>query len=335
MSSSNAVLELLSSYEIDSDLFADTDDTPENIDHIPADDTVSLYFRQMASEPLLTAEQEVTLAKRIELGFRAADMLEDEEGLSAEDIILLEEAVADGQRAREHMGRANTRLVVSIAKRYRNQGLPMSDLVQEGNIGLMIAVDKFDYSLGNRFSTYASWWIRQTITRALSQKSRTIRLPLHLSDQLRRINTANEILEQELGREPTHRELGEMLDLPVSQVRETLEANPQTIALETPVGEESEFGDFIEDEDSPSIDEAIRTIALNETIEQTLGELMPREAQILRLRFGLGDGIPQTLEQVGKVMGLSRERIRQIERQALRRLRQPQFASILQDFLAP
>ncbi|MBN1122959.1 MAG: sigma-70 family RNA polymerase sigma factor [Anaerolineae bacterium] len=335
MSNSKAVLELLDSYEVDSDLFADTDDTPENIDHIPADDTVSLYFRQMASEPLLTADQEVALAKRIELGFKAADMLKDEEDLSVEDIVLLEEAVADGQRAREHMGRANTRLVVSIAKRYRNQGLPMSDLVQEGNIGLMIAVDKFNYSMGNRFSTYASWWIRQTITRALSQKSRTIRLPLHLSDQLRRINTANEILEQELGREPTHRELGEMLDLPVSQVRETLEANPQTIALETPVGEESEFGDFIEDEDSPSIDEAIRTIALNETIEQTLDELMPREAQILRLRFGLGDGIPQTLEQVGRAMGLSRERIRQIERQALRRLRQPQFASILQDFLAP
>ncbi len=337
MSNLDAVQSLLENFREDGseDLFADHEVIHENIDHIPADDTVSVYFRQMASEPLLTAEQEVALAKRIEWGKRAAELLAENPDLSPEYKAQLQEAVADGQAAREHLGRANTRLVVSIAKRYRNQGLPMSDLIQEGNIGLMIAVDKFDYTMGNRFSTYASWWIRQTITRALSQKSRTIRLPLHLSDQLRRINTAHEILEQELGREPTYRELGEHLDIPAREVREALEANPQTIALEMPVGDDSEFGDFLEDDESVSPDEAMHSIALSEMIERVLSEMMPREAQSLRLRFALDDRVPQTLEQVGKAMGLSRERIRQIERQAIRRLRQPQFATILRDFLTP
>jgi RNA polymerase primary sigma factor len=313
----------------------DEEARPENIDHIPADDTVSLYFRQMASEPLLTAEQEVALAKRIERGSEASRLLEEDGKVTLQQRATLEELVFDGQLAREHLSRANTRLVVSIAKRYRNQGLPMSDLIQEGNVGLMIAVDKFDYTLGNRFSTYASWWIRQTITRALSQKSRTIRLPLHLSDQLRRINAANEALGQQLGREPTPEELGDRLGMAPDEVRETMEANPQTIALETPVGDDSEFGDFIEDEDSPSVDEAMHGIMLGEMIERVLGEMMPREAQILRLRFGLDNGVPQTLEQVGEAMGLSRERIRQIERQALRQLRQPHYASMLRDFLSP
>lgn len=308
---------------------------PENIDHIPADDTVSLYFRQMASEPLLSAEQEVMLARRIERGAQAQERLTHErKNLTGEERSVLKQYVEDGQAAREHLSRANTRLVVSIAKRYRNQGLPMSDLIQEGNVGLMIAVDKFDYRLGNRFSTYASWWIRQTITRALSQKSRTIRLPLHLSDQLRRITTANQVLGQELGREPTDEELGERLDLQPGEVRETIEANPQTIALESPVGDDSEFGDFIVDDFSPTPDDAMHGILLNETLDRILNELLPREAQILRLRFGLEGDDPKTLEQVGEVMGLSRERIRQIERHALRRLQQPQFARILKDFLS-
>jgi RNA polymerase primary sigma factor len=318
----------------DEALFEEIEVIPENIDHIPADDTVSLYFRQMASEPLLTAEQEVALAKRIQRGLEAQRVLQEERDLSPEQIGSLEDICADGQAAREHVGRANTRLVVSIAKRYRNQGLPMSDLIQEGNIGLMIAVDKFDHSMGNRFSTYASWWIRQTITRALSQKSRTIRLPLHLSDQLRRINMANEILEQELGRDPTDIELSDRLDISAEQVRDTIDANPQTISIETPVGEDSEFGDFIEDDQLPPPDEAIHSIMLTDTIDRILTKLLPREAEILKLRFGLAGKPPQTLEQVGVALGLSRERIRQIERQALRQLRQPQFASMLRDFLA-
>ncbi|MBN1429277.1 MAG: sigma-70 family RNA polymerase sigma factor [Anaerolineae bacterium] len=306
---------------------------PENIDHIPADDTVSLYFRQMASEPLLTSEQEVILAKRIERGSDAQTLLDEQHANSDREVAVLKEIVQDAQAAREHLSRANTRLVVSIAKRYRNQGLPMSDLIQEGNVGLMIAVDKFDYRLGNRFSTYASWWIRQAITRALSQKSRTIRLPLHLSDQLRRITAVNQIMGQELGREPSDEELSERLDLAPETLRETLEANPQTIALETPIGGDSEFGDLIEDDQSVSPDETMHKIMLGETVNRILNDLLPREAQILRLRFGLEGDTPQTLEQVGQALGLSRERIRQIERQALRQLRQPQFAHMLRDFL--
>lgn len=336
MSAIEAVRELLENNDIDENVFGDEEVVPENIDHIPADDTVSVYFRQMAAEPLLTAEQEVALAKRIQRGLKALELKEENPDLDlpANERRQFEHVILDGQAAREHLGRANTRLVVSIAKRYRNQGLPMSDLIQEGNVGLMIAVDKFDHTMGNRFSTYASWWIRQTITRALSQKSRTIRLPLHLSDQLRRINMATEILEQELGRQPSYTELAAHLDMPPAEIRETLEANPQTIPLEMPVGDDSEFGDFLEDEDLVGPDEAMHTVALTESIEHVLGDLLPREAEILRLRFGLSDGVPQTLEQVGKAMGLSRERIRQIERQALRRLRQPQFAAMLRDFIA-
>jgi RNA polymerase primary sigma factor len=307
---------------------------PENTDHIPADDTVSLYFRQMASEPLLTAAQEVMLAKRIEVGSGASEELsQNRKNLSVESRAELQASVKDGQAAREHLSRANTRLVVSIAKRYRNQGLPMGDLIQEGNIGLMIAVDKFDYRLGNRFSTYASWWIRQAITRALSQKSRTIRLPLHLSDQLRRITAVNQIMGQELGREPSEEELSIRLDMNPDEIRETLDANPQTIALETPIGDDSEFGDLLEDDQSASPDERMHTVMLKETVDKLLGDMLPREAEILRLRFGLEGGQPQTLEQVGQALGLSRERIRQIERQALRQLRQPQFAHVLRDFL--
>lgn len=314
--------------------FPELEAVPESVDHIPADDTVSLYFRQMASEPLLTPEQEVMLAKRIERGREAKKQWRKRHEASREEIAAAGEIIKDAQAAREHLSRANTRLVVSIAKRYRNQGLPMSDLIQEGNVGLMIAVDKFDYQLGNRFSTYASWWIRQAITRALSQKSRTIRLPLHLSDQLRRITAVNQIMGQELGREPSDEELSERLDLAPEEIRETLEANPQTIALETPIGDDSEFGDLIEDDQTISPDETMHSVMLVEVLDRILNDLLPREAQILRLRFGLEDGMPQTLEQVGKALGLSRERIRQIERQALRQLRQPQFSHLLRDFLA-
>jgi len=321
------------SNEPEDEALAEATAMPENVDHVPADDTVSLYFRQMASEPLLTASQEVELAKRIEQGNGAAHALSEQHALSKTQTAELEAIVKDAQAAREHLSRANTRLVVSIAKRYRNQGLPMGDLIQEGNVGLMIAVDKFEYRMGNRFSTYASWWIRQAITRALSQKSRTIRLPLHLSDQLRRITAVNQILGQELGREPSDIELSQRLDMTPDSVRDTLDANPQTIALETPIGDDSEFGDLIEDDQTSTPDETMHTVMLTETLDRILNEMLPREAQILRLRFGLEGEAPQTLEQVGQALGLSRERIRQIERQALRQLRQPQVAHVLRDFL--
>jgi RNA polymerase primary sigma factor len=325
--------DILEDVEIDDDVFADEDVTPADVDHIPADDVVSVYFRQMAVEPLLNAEQEVALAKRIERGQKAAVYLEEHDEVPDDLVWQLENAIADGQAAREHLARANTRLVVSFAKRYRNQGLPMSDLIQEGNVGLMKAVDKFDYTMGNRFSTYASWWIRQTITRALSQKSRTIRLPLHLSDQLRRISSASEKLEQELGRAPTYSELARRIGVSEDKVRDAVERTPQTVALEMEIGDDNELGDFLEDEETLTPDEALNDVALSEAIEHTLETMVPREAEILRLRFGLGEGGPQTLEQVGKVLGLSRERIRQLERQAIQRLRQPQFAEELREFI--
>jgi len=325
--------DILEDVEIDDDVFADEDVKPADVDHIPADDVVSVYFRQMAVEPLLNAEQEVALARRIERGQKAAVYLEEHDDVPDDLVWQLKDAIADGQAAREHLARANTRLVVSFAKRYRNQGLPMSDLIQEGNVGLMKAVDKFDYTMGNRFSTYASWWIRQTITRALSQKSRTIRLPLHLSDQLRRISSASEKLEQELGRAPTYGELAHRIGVSEDKVRDAIERTPQTVALEMEIGDDNELGDFLEDEDTLTPDEALNDVALSEAIENTLETMVPREAEILRLRFGLGEGGPQTLEQVGKVLGLSRERIRQLERQAIQRLRQPQFAEELREFI--
>ena len=327
---------LLEAIEEQEDLFSDRDSTPENIDHVPVDDIVSVYFRQMAAEPLLTAEQEVALAKRIERGVEAQKYLEEMEGISPEDVETLEALVADGQAAREHMAAANTRLVVSIAKRYTNRGLPMSDLIQEGNIGLMKAVDKFDYTMGNRFSTYATWWIRQAITRALAQKTRTIRIPLHMTERIRQMYRTAQVLEQELGRRPTPEEIAEEMNLPADSVRGMMDASQHAIALERPVGDEgdSEFGDFIEDQDTPEPDEAAAHHLLQETIEEVLSELTPRQAHILRLRFGLGGGEQHTLEEIANKFGLSRERIRQLEKEALRRLRHPRLAHNLRDYLS-
>jgi RNA polymerase primary sigma factor len=309
--------------------------TPEEIGHIPVDNVVGIYFRQMAVEPLLTAEEEVALSKRIEREHEAARYLGEAQGLSTEQRAILEQIVAEGQAAREQLARANTRLVVSIAKRYRNQGLPMSDLIQEGNVGLMRAIDKFDYSMGNRFSTYATWWIRQSIGRALSQKTRTIRLPLHMSDKIRQINAARESLKQELSRKPTYQELGDRLDLPPAEVRQTLDAIPQTIALEQQVHEDSEFGQFLEDDISPNPEEIVHELAVKQGVEQALDTLKDRERTILQLRYGLDGGAPRTLQQVAEIMGLSRERIRQIQKKALRRLRHPHHARQLRGLLTP
>ena len=242
----------------------------------------------------------------------------------------------DGQAAREHLGRANTRLVVSIAKRYMNQGLPFPDLIQEGNVGLMRAVDKYDYKRGNRFSTYATWWIRQAITRALAQKTRTIRIPLHMTERIRQMYRAAQDARAELGPAPHPRRnrRGEM-EVAAEIVCRMMDASQHAIALERPVGEDgdSEFGDFIEDQDSPSPVEVATSNLLQETIEEVLAELTPRQSHILRLRFGLGDGEPHTLEEIASKFGLSRERIRQLEKEALRRLRHPRLAHNLRDYL--
>lgn len=315
------------------------DPTVGDISAVSADDPVGLYFRQMAQEPLLTAQEEIELAKRIELGKQARDTLSrlgSREMYSDAWLAHLEKLVSDGQAAREHLGRANTRLVVSIAKRYMGQGLPFPDLIQEGNVGLMRAVDKYDYRRGNRFSTYATWWIRQAITRALAQKTRTIRIPLHMTERIRQMYRTAQGLEQSLGRRPSPEEIAGEMDLPADTVRSMMDASQHAIALERPVGDDgdSEFGDFIEDQDSPSPVESATQHLLQETIEEVLSELTPRQSHILRLRFGLGGGEPHTLEEIANKFGLSRERIRQLEKEALRRLRHPRLAHNLRDYLS-
>ena len=307
-----------------------------DINAVSADDPVGLYFRQMAQEPLLTAHEEVELAKRIELGKEALFRLHAIRRPERSQRVELEGLIGDGQAAREHLGRANTRLVVSIAKRYMGQGLPFPDLIQEGNVGLMRAVDKYDYKRGNRFSTYATWWIRQAITRALAQKTRTIRIPLHMTERIRQMYRTAQLLEQNLGRRPTPEEIAAEMELPAESVRGMMDASQHAIALERPVGDDgdSEFGDFIEDQDSPSPVESATQHLLQETIEEVLSELTPRQSHILRLRFGLGGGDPHTLEEIANKFGLSRERIRQLEKEALRRLRHPRLAHNLRDYLS-
>src|SRR5689334_8419244 len=282
-----------------------------DINAVSADDPVGLYFRQMAQEPLLTAQEEIELAKRIEVGKEARRCLHRagaRELYGPSWVSHMDRLILDGQSAREHLGRANTRLVVSIAKRYMGQGLPFPDLIQEGNVGLMRAVDKYDYTRGNRFSTYATWWIRQAITRALAQKTRTIRIPLHMTERIRQMYRTAQILEQELGRRPTPEEIAGEMDLPADSVRGMMDASQHAIALERPVGDDgdSEFGDFIEDQDTPEPGEAAAHHLLQETIEEVLSELTPRQARILRLRFGLGGGEQHTLEEIANKFGLSR-----------------------------
>ncbi|MCZ7546026.1 MAG: sigma-70 family RNA polymerase sigma factor [Anaerolineae bacterium] len=332
-------LEEFATEEDELDRDANQDDGMGDINAVSADDPVGLYFRQMAREPLLTAEEEIELAKRIELGKQAGEQLMEVDARKNGDAKTREELrwlVEDGQAAREHLGRANTRLVVSIAKRYMGQGLPFPDLIQEGNVGLMRAVDKYDYKRGNRFSTYATWWIRQAITRALAQKTRTIRIPLHMTERIRQMYRTAQVLEQSLGRRPTPEEIAAEMELPTESVRGMMDASQHAIALERPVGDDgdSEFGDFIEDQDTPSPVDSATQHLLQETIEEVLAELTPRQSHILRLRFGLGGGEPHTLEEIANKFGLSRERIRQLEKEALRRLRHPRLAHNLRDYLS-
>jgi RNA polymerase primary sigma factor len=289
----------------------------------------------MGRVPLLTPEEEQELAKTLERGRRAEKRLAKDGHDPVEREKLLEE-VRKGQEAREKLIRANTRLVVSVAKRYVGQGVPLPDLIQEGNLGLMRAVNKFDYRRGYKFSTYATWWIRQAVSRAVSDQGRTIRLPVHMGDSIRRLYRTIHQLEQEWGRPPTPEEIAEAMDLDPRRVRWMLRVSRHPLSLEQPVGEEedSELGSFIEDDDSTPPPEAADQTLLREKLEELLDTLSPREARILRLRFGLQDGHYYTLEEVGKKFGLTRERIRQIEAQALNRLRHPRRSRQLKDYLS-
>lgn len=308
---------------------------PFDLSGIAADDTISLYLKEMARVPLLAPEEETALAKRLERGRRAQYKL-DRNGYDEGDVIRLRREVIQGDRARDHLIKANTRLVVSIAKKYMGQGVPFSDLIQEGNLGLMKAVEKFDYRRGYKFSTYATWWIRQAITRALADQGRTIRVPVHMSDRIRKLHQVSRQLEQVWGRKPTPEELAVEMELEPSKVRWMLRVSRHPVSLERPVGEEedSELGNFIEDMDAPTPPDAAYHHMLQEKLEDVLSTLTPREARILRLRFGLQNGRSYTLEEVGKKFGLTRERIRQIEGQALRKLRHPRRSRQLRDYLS-
>jgi len=315
---------------------AETLEASFNLDVISADDAVGLYLKEMSSVPLLSLDEETELAKRIERARQAKSQLAKlHRRCPAARRAELEAIVQDGLQAREHLIKANTRLVVSIAKKYISRGLPFLDLIQEGNLGLMKAVEKFEYKRGFRFSTYATWWIRQTITRAIADQGRTIRLPVHMSDTIRQMYRIVHDVEQQLGRPPTDEELCNEMKVSPEKLQWMLQVSWIPISLESPVGDddESEFGMFVEDEVSPSPLQVVYQKMLRECIEQVLSTLSPREARVLRLRFGLDNDGPYTLEEVGQKFGLTRERIRQIEGKALRRLRHPCRARVLRDYL--
>lgn len=306
----------------------------DDLSGIAADDAVGLYLREMARVPLLSLEEETRLAHVIELG-REAEKILANNGTDPMERARLEALVEEGRAAREHLIKANTRLVVSIAKKYIGRGVPFLDLIQEGNLGLMKAVEKFDYRRGYRFSTYATWWIRQTISRAVADQSRTIRVPVHMSDRIRRLYKTAQQLEQEYGRPPTPEEIAAELDLEPRKVQWMLRVSWRPLSLEHPVGEEedNELGAFIEDDSTPTPPQSAYQKMLAEKIEEVLSTLSPREARILRLRFGLGGNRSHTLEEVGQKFGLTRERIRQIEGKALRRLRHPRRSRQLRQYL--
>jgi len=308
---------------------------PEPTDY-SSDDSVGMYLKEMSRVPLLKADEEFELAIRIEDGRRAKVELMRAPGRQRTlERQRLEALVQEGVLAREHIIKANTRLVVSIAKRYMGRGVPFLDLIQEGNLGLMKAVEKYDVHKGFRFSTYATWWIRQTITRSIADQARTIRLPVHMSDRIREIYKATRDLEQRLGRVPTLEELATELKLDLEKLQWILKVSWLPLSLESPFGDdgESDLGMFIEDEFSPTPLQSVYQSMLREKIDEVLGTLSPREARVLRLRFGLDTGVPYTLEEVGEKFGLTRERIRQIEGKALRRLRHPRRARQLKEYL--
>ena len=305
------------------------------LDAIRVDDSIGLYLKEIGQVPLLTRDEEISLAKRMEVGKKARAKLRGN-GLSRIERARLEAKAQDGLRAREHLVRANSRLVVSVAKKYMGRGVPFIDLIQEGNIGLIRAAKKFDYTLGNKFSTYATWWIRQAVTRAIADQSRTIRIPVHMGDQINKLLRTTHRLTQELGREPTPEEMAGALDLATEKVENMLQVARRPLSLELPIDEEgdSELGDFIENDEAAAPADVVSSSILRDLLQDVLEDLPPREVRILQMRYGLVDGETYTLEEVGQKLGVTRERIRQIEVQALSRLRHPAHARKLRDFLA-
>ena len=320
------------SLEADVAAFADGVDLD---DQTPAmGDSVHTYLKSIGRTSLLTAEQEVDLAKRIEAGLFAEHKLDSDPDLAPQLRRDLELVAEDGRRAKSHMLEANLRLVVSVAKKYSDRGLSLLDVVQEGNLGLIRAVEKFDYTKGYKFSTYAMWWIRQAIQRGFADSARTIRLPVHVLEMLSKLSRVERDMHQRLGREPTPEELAVELDRTPDQIEELLRTSRQPISLDSTIGEDGEtsIGDLIEDVDAPEASELVDRQLMAEQLRSALDALTPREATIMAMRFGLYDGNPHTLDEIGRALGLTRERIRQLEKQSLSKLRHPSRAQPLLDF---
>ncbi|MBQ7970740.1 MAG: RNA polymerase sigma factor RpoD, partial [Clostridia bacterium] len=332
------------------------EDTAAEGEHTLVDDPVKVYLKEIGKVPLLSGEEEIELAKQMLKGTEFQKMIalmdarnegkeiaeEDQamfellpDAFEQEELDAMNAEIAKGEKAKQRLSEANLRLVVSIAKRYVGRGMHFLDLIQEGNLGLIKAVEKFDYQKGYKFSTYATWWIRQAITRAIADQARTIRIPVHMVETINRVMRVSRQLVQELGRDPTSEEIAREINQPEEKVREILKIALDPVSLETPIGEEedSHLGDFIPDDDVPAPVEATSQIMLREQLVEVLSTLTPREAKVLELRFGLRDGRQRTLEEVGKEFNVTRERIRQIESKALRKLRHPSRSRKLKDFL--
>jgi RNA polymerase primary sigma factor len=326
--------ELLEEEEIEEDVRRELSVDDNYLANIDTDDTIGLYLKEVGRVPLLTAEEEVELAQRIERGRLAREELA-KGNVSPRRRQELQALIEDGWAAREHLITANSRLVISVAKKYMGRGVPFLDLIQEGNIGLIRAAKKFDYRRGHKFSTYATWWIRQAVTRAIADQGRTIRVPVHMGDQINKLLRVQHQLTQRLGRDPSVEELAGALDVTPQKVENMIQVARRPLSLETPTDDEEDsvLGDFIQDEEVPAPDETATYNLLREHLETVLNGLPPREVRILQLRYGLLDGQAYTLEEVGRKMGVTRERVRQIEAQALSRLRHPAIRRKLREYL--
>lgn len=347
------VLKISNDDDVDDDIILDDEDEVEveKIDlsvpeGVSVEDPVRMYLKEIGNVPLLSADEEIELAQNMEDGAVATEKInvlkgrldgasEEEKAEIKEEIKTLQRDVDKGADAKKRLAEANLRLVVSIAKRYVGRGMLFLDLIQEGNLGLIKAVEKFDYKKGYKFSTYATWWIRQAITRAIADQARTIRIPVHMVETINKLIRVSRQLLQELGREPSPEEIAKEMNMPVERVREILKISQEPVSLETPIGEEedSHLGDFIKDDNVPVPADAAAFTLLKEQLEEVLGTLTEREQKVLTLRFGLEDGRARTLEEVGKEFNVTRERIRQIEAKALRKLRHPSRSRKLKDYL--
>ena len=307
------------------------------VDSFAIDDPVRMYLKEIGKVPLLSPEEEIELAQKMSDGNLAQEQIEEagEASFTPEDLARMNRIIKEGEKAKQKLAEANLRLVVSIAKRYVGRGMLFLDLIQEGNLGLIKAVEKFDYTKGYKFSTYATWWIRQAITRAIADQARTIRIPVHMVETINKVIRVSRQLLQELGHDPSPEEIADEMSMPVDKVREILKIAQEPVSLETPIGEEedSHLGDFIPDEGASEPSEAASFTLLKEQLVDVLSTLTPREEKVLKLRFGIEDGRTRTLEEVGKVFNVTRERIRQIEAKALRKLRHPSRSKKLKDFL--